>query len=119
MALKKVRLELARSPHYPEGSASHGYEFTAPLTDDGHLDKDEWPSVRKQCTVRRFWRDEDDQNGELHHTRHRTWAFSYMPGEEDDEHFFSLDTHRLVVGEYVSVKETDGQTLTFKIVSIT
>ena len=29
------------------------------------------------------------------------------------------DTHRLVVGEYVSVKEADGQTLTFKIVAIT
>ena len=31
MTLKLIRLELARTKEYPEGSAAHGYEFTAPL----------------------------------------------------------------------------------------
>jgi hypothetical protein len=28
---KRIRLELARSKEFPEGSATHGYEFVAPL----------------------------------------------------------------------------------------
>lgn len=118
MALKKVRLELARNAEFPEGSFLRGYEFTAPITDDGTLDKEEWQSVRKKCTVRRFWDDEEDQVGELHHTRRRTWAFSYAPGDEDDEDFYHLETHALKEGEYVSIREADGETHTFKIVSV-
>ncbi len=120
MALKTVRLELARNSEFPEGRPSRGYEFVAPLDGEGRLDVEEWPAVKGKCTVRRFWEGEGrDQHGELHHTRHRTWAFSYQPGEDDDEHFFHLDTHSLRVGEYVSIKETDGRTMTFKIVSVT
>lgn len=118
MALKKVRLVLARNAEFPEGNANRGYEFLAPLADDGTLDTEEWPSVREKCTVRRFWDDEEDQVGELHHTRRRTWAFSYAPGDEDDEDFFHLETHALKEGEYVSIREPDGETHTFKIVSV-
>jgi hypothetical protein len=39
MALRKVRLELARTAEFPDGSSQPGYEFVAPLTDDGHLDE--------------------------------------------------------------------------------
>ncbi len=39
MTLKRIRLELARSHNHPQGSARHGYEFTAPLTPDGHIDE--------------------------------------------------------------------------------
>ena len=46
MALKKVRLELARNVEFPEGNANRGYEFTAPLADNGTLDNEEWPSAR-------------------------------------------------------------------------
>lgn len=118
MALKRVRLELARSAEFPQGNANRGYEFVAPLAEDGGLDTGEWPSVREKCTVRRFWDDEDDQHGELHHTRRRTWAFSYAPGDEDDEDFFHLETHALKEGEYISIREPDGETYTFKIVSV-
>ena len=31
MALKNIRLELARAEEFPAGSAEHGYEFVAPL----------------------------------------------------------------------------------------
>ena len=36
----KIRLELARNAEFPEGSRAHGYEFIAPLGEDGHLDRD-------------------------------------------------------------------------------
>ncbi len=37
-ALKRIRLILARSKAFPEGSARHGYEFVAPLDPDGQHD---------------------------------------------------------------------------------
>lgn len=118
MTFLKVRLELARTPEFPEGSRKHGYDFTVPLNAEGHLDVEEWHKHRKKCTVRRFWEGEDDENGYLIHTKHKTWAFSYAPGEEDDEPLFRLETHVFRIGEYVSIREHDGVTRPFKVISV-
>lgn len=117
MTLKTIRLELARNPEFPEGSAEYGYELRAPLAADGHLDTEAWRAERASCTVRRFWRGEDDRQGELLHTR-RGWAFSYEPGEEDNESLFKLDRHLFKPGEYVTVSEPGGEAHTFKVVSV-
>ena len=45
-SLKTIRLNLGRSADYPEGSASHGYRFTAPLDGEGHLDAEGWRENR-------------------------------------------------------------------------
>ena len=74
MVLERIRLELARGPEHPEGSAAHGYEFVAPLTADGHLDPEGWRDERSRCRVRRFWRGQDDEHGRLIHRGGR-WAF--------------------------------------------
>ncbi|QQS13028.1 MAG: hypothetical protein IPK81_01790 [Rhodospirillales bacterium] len=118
MPMKTIRLELARNPGHPDGDAACGYEIKAPLDRDHHIDVAAFRGARKACVVRRFWRGEDDQTGELHHTRHGTWAFSYAPGEEDDEPLFRLDTHPLKVGEYVTVRERDGEALTFRVARV-
>jgi len=118
MAWRTVRLELARTPEFVDGSATRGYILHAPLTEEGLLDEDEWRSHKKQATVRRFWEGEDDEHGHLIHTRHRTWAFSYAPGEDDDTPFFHLETHKLAPGEYVSIKEQDGETLPFRVAHV-
>jgi hypothetical protein len=119
MALRGVRLELARNPDHPEGSARHGYEFVAPLTDDGQLDLAEWRQRRADCTVRRFWPGEDDERGHLVHHRGHHWAFHYagMP-EADEEPIFRFDRHRFVVGEYVSITEHDGVQRTFRVAEV-
>ncbi len=89
MTLRRIRLELARNAEFPEGSSQRGYEFVAPLTDDGHLDRDRWPQQRAACTVRRFWPNEDDQNGHLIHHRGDRWAFHYDGlADEDEEPIF-------------------------------
>lgn len=116
--LKKIRLELARTPEFPDGSARHGYEIVAPLDGNGHVDVESWRDDKKACTVRRFWADEDDEVGRLVHTRHRTWAFSYAPGEDDDEPIYRLQDHVFRVGEYVSITEHDGVTRPFRVVDI-
>jgi hypothetical protein len=59
-AFKHIRLELARSKEFPQGSPTHGYEFVAPLDADGHIDATLWHEHRDHCRVRRFWGDEEE-----------------------------------------------------------
>jgi hypothetical protein len=109
-------LELARTQGYPNGSSLHGYEFVAPLTEDGHIDAETWRSQKDKCKVRRFWKDQPDETGALRHVGHG-WRFDYAGRPvSDDEPFFKLDRHRLVTGAYVSVTEHDGVQRPFKIV---
>lgn len=118
MALKRIRLELARTKEFPEGNPACGYEFVAPLKPDGHLDADGWKENRDRCTVRRFWTGEDDEEGKLVHGPGGRWMFSYAPGEDDDEPIFKFDRHLMKQGEYVSITEHDGVTRPFRIVSV-
>lgn len=121
MALKTIRLELARNAEFPEGSSSRGYEFKAPLTVDGTLDQDAWRSVKGDCTVRRFWNGVPDETGLLVHTRGKRWLFSYdHPGEAEDhdDPIFRFDRHHFLEGEYVSITEHDGELRTFRVVSV-
>lgn len=115
MALKHVRLELARTTDHPEGSIHCGYELNLPLDADGRFDHEAWKAQAKECTVRRFWEGEDDEMGVLVKAG-RGWAFSYDPDtEEDDEPMFRLDEHRIAPGEYVSITEHDGVQRTFRV----
>lgn len=118
MKLSTIRLELARSHDFPNGSRDRGYEFVAPLTGDGYIDAESFGKARPQCKVRRFWPGEDDKTGSLHHTRNHRWVFSYAPGEDDDESFYRLDQHVFRTGEYVTIHEPDGRDYTFRVASI-
>jgi hypothetical protein len=118
MALKTIRLELARTEGFPEGSADYGYEFRAPLAGDGRIDPDAWKEVREQCVVRHFRPGDEEERGYLIRTRRGTWAFSYAPGEDDDEPFFRFESHAFKEGEYVSLTGHDGKLLPFKVVSV-
>jgi len=118
MHLKKIRLELARVAGSPGGNPNYGYEFVAPLDDKGRLDAEAWPEVGQLCTMRHFAPGAEDVHGELIYRSHGEWAFSYRPGDSDDEVIYRLAKHRLREGEYVSVTEHDGVSRPFKIVSI-
>jgi hypothetical protein len=116
--LRTIRLELARTAEYPEGSAQCGYEFVAPLDAEGHLHLESFKKQKDKCRVHRFWAGEKVQTGALMHLGHDRWVFSYEPGQEDDEPAFHFDRHQFVPGEYVSVTEHDGVRRPFKIVSV-
>jgi hypothetical protein len=120
MALRTIQLELARDADFPEGSATRGYEFRAPLTADGMLDHRAWEQVRRDCTVRRFWQGEADQVGRLVHRRGNRWLFHYDGGDEgeEDEPIFKFDRHQFVEGEYVSITEHDGALRTFRVARV-
>ena len=119
MALSMIRLELARTPDFPEGSAQHGYEFMAPLTADGQLDRDGWhrhrslvgsaasgpertTSTVSSCTIAAA-------SG-----RSCTTACP-RPSQEP---IFRFDRHRFAVGEYVAITEHDGAQRTFRVVQV-
>ncbi len=120
MALDRIRLELARDPSHPEGSNRHGYEFIVPLDPEGRIDAEAWKQHRKECRVHRFWAGEEDEIGHMVRTRGGTWAFHYdVDGDPDeDETGFRLDEHVFKPGEYVSIKEHDGELRTFRVVSV-
>lgn len=117
--LSRIRLELARTPEFPEGSAKHGYEFIAPLKADNRIDAQAWPRVKRHCGVFRFWGSDAPERGMLRHVG-KGWRFDYNRRDvADDEPFFKLDRHTLAEGAYVSVTEHDGVQRPFRIVSVT
>ena len=118
MALKQIRLELARTPEFPEGNPSCGYEFVAPLDGHGKLDPQQWARDKDKCTVRRFWEKRSDEQGLLKHHRGGNWAFFYGVDEAEEEPIFRFGKHSFVVGEYVSVTEHDGIIRPFRVVSV-
>jgi hypothetical protein len=119
MTFFNVRLELARDHDYPEGSSSHGYEFRAPLNNQGHIDEEAWREHKGHCRVWRFWEGEDEEFGHLVHQRDG-WAFHYdIQGDEgNDEAGFRFDTHSFNEGDYVTLREHDGEDRTFRVVSV-
>lgn len=115
MTWKTIRLELARTPEFPEGSAARAYVLRLPLDAEGVIDEAAYRAERERAVVRRLWLGESEQSGLLIRKR-RGWAFSYEPGDEDDEAIFHLETHRIRPGEYLTLTEADGGRLPFKIV---
>ncbi|PTW62404.1 hypothetical protein C8N35_101447 [Breoghania corrubedonensis] len=119
VSLKRVRLNLARTKDHPNGSNRHGYEFIAPLTQTGEIDPQDWKIHREKCRVRRFWGDEEDDIGHLVHRPGGSWAFRYdIDGDEDDEAGYRFAAHAFTPGEYVSIRDDDGELNTFQVVTV-
>jgi hypothetical protein len=121
--LKHIRLQLARSKEFPNGSARHGYDLVAPLDKNGHIDLDLWHKHREACRVRRFWEGEDDAVGHLVHkpggAEHARWTFEYGDAaHEDEEAGYRFGVHTFSPGEYVSIKDEDGELHTFVVTSV-
>jgi hypothetical protein len=121
---KRIRLNLARSKEFPQGSTGHGYEFVAPLDAKNHIDVALWKQHRDHCRVRRFWVGEDDEIGQLVHKpggpEHGRWMFDYNPKRaDDDESGYRFGAHAFKQGEYVSIRNGDGETHTFQVASVT
>lgn len=121
--LKRIRLNLARSKEFPAGSDRHGYEFVAPLDESGHIDAALWRQHREHCGVRRFWGDEEEEFGRLVHKpggpEHGRWIFDYdETAEDDDEAGYRFASHAFRPGEYVSIRDDEGEMHTFQVVSV-
>ena len=120
---KHIRLNLARSKEFPQGSSKHGYEFVAPLDDNGHIDVEQWKRQKEHCRVRRFWEGRDDEIGRLVHRpggpEHARWVFDYNPKRaDDDESGYRFGAHTFKQGEYVTIRGADGEAHTYQVASV-
>lgn len=117
MNWKIVRLELARTEEFPEGSPSRAYLLRLPLKEDGIIDEASLSAAPARATVRRYWPNQPDMSGHVILTP-RGWAFSYEPGENDDEAVFHLETHAIRPGEYLTLTEPDGSKLPYRVANL-
>jgi hypothetical protein len=121
--LKRIRLELARSKEFPEGSATHGYEFVAPLDGNAHIDAVLLRECRDRCRVRRLWEEEAEVGHLVHRpggSDHAQWVFDYDGGsaEHSDETGYRFGAHAFRPGEYVSIRDPDSGMHTFRVISV-
>ena len=117
MNWKSIRLELARTSEFPEGSASRAYLLRLPLDENGLIDESSLRHSPAMATVHRHWPNEPDLSGYVIRTP-KGWAMSYEPGEDDDETIFHLDTHPIRLGEYITLTDPDGRQLPFRVASL-
>lgn len=118
MTMKQISLELARDPDYPNGSREHGYSFVAPLDMDDRIVAEDWKTHRDECQVTRFWGDEEHEFGHLVRKPGGSWAFHYNIHGDEDEAGYRFGDERFRPGEYVAIKEHDGVTRTFKVITV-
>lgn len=121
--LQRISLHMGRTASQPDGDSRDGYEITAPLDADGRLVAEEWHGVRDKCRVRRFRPGEPDRHGWLLHRAGgeggATWGIDYDDAaSDDDEVGYKLDKHRFTIGEYISIREQEGDFKPYRIVAI-
>lgn len=120
---RRIRLTLARSKEFPNGSTRHGYEILAPLDTSGKLDPEAWKGHRDACRVQRFWGEAREDAGYLVHKAGGTggarWLFDYDETQDgDDEAGYRFGDHAFAPGEYVSIRDEDGVMHTFQVAAV-
>lgn len=111
-----IKLELARTDDFPNGSPSRSYLIRLPLNEQGLIDEAARKADPGRATVRRFWPKEADQSGYVLKAKNG-WVFSYAVGEDDDENIFHLESHPIRMGEYLTLTEPDGSRHPFRVVT--
>jgi len=116
--LSMIRLELARCPEFPEGSVKHGYLLTLPLDDNGAIDVSHGRHVAENCRFERFWNGGPTEVGHIERHGHG-WSLAFEGDAEGErEPIFRAEGHRFLPGEYLSIKERDGEQRTFRIAAV-
>jgi len=111
MCWKTVRLELARAPNFPNGSASRAYLLHLPLDADGRLEEHELARSPALATVRRHWPNERDRAGNLMRTE-QGWAIVY--GREGEK-LLGHELDQLRRGGDVTITEPDGSRTSYRV----
>lgn len=117
MSWNVVRLAMARTPEFPEGSPSHAYELVVPLDARGLVDRKAFDANPGSASVQRVWPGEGVRRGAIL-KRRKGWAFSYRPGDADDEDIFHLEDHPLTEGNYLTLAEPDGERIPYRVMAV-
>jgi len=121
--MRKIRLERACAKGHPQGEAGEGYDLVAPLDDSGHISLEGWRSQRALCFVHRLEGGDIVERGVLAHRAGgpggASWIFDYDPRSSGEEEVgYHFEAHAFVVGEYVSIRDGDGDVLTYRVTSV-
>jgi hypothetical protein len=117
MNWKSIRLELAGTKGFPEGSASRCYLLRLPLDEHGLIDGDTVEDAPDQATVRRFWPSEPDRIGHVVPVQ-GGWGFFYESTGTEEEDLFPVATHVFHVGNCIMVTEPDGRQLPYRVARV-
>ncbi|SFG01309.1 hypothetical protein SAMN05518801_105177 [Novosphingobium sp. CF614] len=117
MSWNLVRLTLARTREFPEGSQEHAYELIVPLLSDGRIDREAFTASPARATVQKILPGQGVTRGQVLR-KQGGWAFSYAPGDADDEAVFHMENHPLALGNYVTLTEPDGDALPFRVAAV-
>ena len=110
-----IRLELDRTPDFPEGSACRAYMLCLPLDADGVMDEAALALQPLMATARRFWPNEADRFG--HVVRQEDgWAISFEPGKIDNGGLVHLESRPVRPGGCLALRTPDGQVDPFRVV---
>ena len=109
-----IRLDAARSPEHPAGSAEICYLLQLPLDPTGLIDRTEHRARPADARVLRSLPDAPEAAGYVVE-RGDGWAFSYEPGTADDEVLLHPEVHPFCVGDYCSITGEDEAQHSFRV----
>lgn len=110
MNWKTIRLELAPTDEFPNGSVSRGFLIRVPLNEHGRIDEAALSRLPERAQVRRFWSTEPDQKGRV--TRANGHLVLRCAGKPD--RLLDLNA-KLQAGNQVTVLEDGGGGLPFRV----
>ena len=115
MSWKQIRLELARTPSFPKGSAGRAYVLYVPLDEDGLIDEEAFALNPGRATISRYWASDPDHHGQVE--RHdRQWVFRCR--HKDSEILLRLLSGPFRLHEELRAVSQDGVEHAFRIVDI-
>ena len=81
------------------------------------------PKAGRSTAISAAWSasgaNEEDDIGHLVHRPGGSWGFTYdLAGDEGDEAGFKLSSHVFIPGEYVSIRDDDGNLHPFRVVTV-
>ena len=117
MSWKNIRLELAGTESFPQGSASRAYLLRLPLDPAGLIDPGALASNPAKATVRRFWASEPDLHGHVV-PNSCGWLFR-CDGGRMPESVMHFAPQALIENRKVMVREADGTFLPYRVASVT
>ena len=123
VGMRKITLEEARAKGAPASPPIHGYVFVAPLDADGFINPEAWRKERARCFVHRLERGQIVERGLLMHrpggAGGAAWAFDYEAGSSDDDEVgYSFAAHAFRPGEYVSLRDGEGELRTYRVSAV-
>lgn len=113
MNWRSIRLELASTGEFPDGSVSRAYLVRLPLNDRDYVDEGAVAKAPSKATVRRHWSTDADQRGLITRSGN-DWVMRCR----DSQRMLRLNNMPIQLGRQVSVVEPDGTVLPFKIASV-